>query len=1184
METHTYVVIGVLVIMAAGLLPSAAGQVNPVIENPSPISAVFDESEGFRALDGADHVEVFEKGGRIYAIVTALGGDGVQIMDITNPAQPVPVSAVFDESEGFRALERAHDVKVFEKGGRIYAIVTAWDDDGVQIMDITNPTQPVPVSAVFDNFEGFSALDGAHGVEVFEKGGRIYAIVTAGDDDGVQIMDITNPMQPVPVSAVFDESEGFSALDAANYVEVFEKGGRMYAIVTAWDDDGVQIMDITNPIQPVPVSAVFDNFEGFSALDGANDVEVFEKGGRLYAIVTGRDDSGVQIMDITNPTQPVPVSAVFDESEGFSALDGANDVEVFEKGGQMYVIATGRDDNGVQIMDITNPTQPVPVSAVFDNFEEFSALDGANDVEVFEKGGRIYAIVTAWDDDGVQIMDITNPIQPVPVSAVFDNFEGFSALDGANDVEVFEKGERMYALVTAWVDDGVQIMDITNPTQPVPVSAVFDESEGFSALDAAKGVEVFEKGERMYAIVTAWYDNGVQIMDITNPTQPVPVSAVFDNFEGFSALDGANDVEVFEKGERMYAIVTAWYDNGVQIMDITNPTQPVPVSAVFDNFEGFSALDGANDVEVFEKGERMYALVTGRDDNGVQIMDITNPTQPVPVSAVFDNFEGFSALDGANDVEVFEKGGRIYAIVTAWYDNGLQIMDITNPMQPVPVSAVFDESEGFSALDAANDVEVFEKGGRIYAIVVAWDDDGVQIMDITNPMQPVPVSAVFDESGGFSALDAAKGVEVFEKGGRIYAIVTAWDDDGVQIMDITNPTQPVPVSAVFDNFEGFSALDAANDVGVFEKEERLYAIVIARYDNGVQIMDITNPTQPVPVSAVFDESEGFSALHGAYAVEVFEKGERMYAIVTARDNDGVQIMDITNPTQPVPVSAVFDNFEGFSALDGANDVEVFEKGERMYALVTAWYDNGLQIMDITNPTQPVPVSAVFDNFEGFSALDTANDVEVFEKGGRIYAIVTAWYDNGVQIMDITNPMQPVPVSAVFDESEGFSALDGANEVNVFEKEERTYAIVTSGFDNGVQIMDITPPVSDNLALLIRAIYDTTTARLVLLFSEPVIAVEPGNISLIHDVEDMQNGMATLADAELHTINGQSRSHTLAFSIGNQIHVNILEAVGSGDDILLTIGAGAIYIADGFTDILSYGNQQPPVFVDVEALQ
>ncbi len=773
---------------------------------------------------------------------------------------------------------------------------------------------------------------------------------------------------------------------------------------------------------------------------------------------------------------------------------------------------------------------PLPVSAVFDESEGFSALDGADHVEVFEKEGRIYAIVTALGGDGVQIMDITNPMQPVPVSAVFDESEGFSALERAHGAGVFEKGGRIYAIVTAWDDDGVQIMDITNPMQPVSVSAVFDNFEGFGALNAANYIEVFEKEGRIYAIVTAWADGGVQIMDITNPAQPAPVSAVFDESEGFSALEWADDVKVFEKEGRMYAIVVAWADNGVQIMDITNPAQPTHVSAVFDESGGFSALDGANYIEVFEKGERIYAIVTGRDDNGVQIMDITNPMQPVPVSAVFDELGGFSALDTANDVEVFEKGGRMYAIVTGRDDSGVQIMDITNPAQPVPVSAVFDESGGFSALDAANDVEVFEKEGRLYAIVVAWDDDGVQIMDITNPAQPVPVSAVFDESGGFSALDETKGVAVFEKEARLYAIVVAWADDGVQIMDITNPAQPVPVSAVFDESGGFSALDAANDVVIFEKEERFYAIVIARYDNGVQIMDITNPAQPVPVSAVFNNFEGFRALYGAYAVTVFEKGEQMYAIVTARDGDGVQIMDITNPAQPVPISAVFDESGGFSALDGAGYVEVFEKGERMYAIVTAWYDNGVQIMDITNPAQPVPVSAVFDESEGFSALDTANDVEVFEKGERMYAIVTAWYDNGVQIMDIT------------------------------------------------------PPASDHLEPLIRAIYDTTTARLVLLFSDPVITVEPGNISLIRDVGDVQNGMVTLSGAELHTINGQSRSHTLSFSIGNQTHVGILEAVGSGDGILLTIGAGAIYIADGFTDILSYSNQQPPVFVDVEVLQ
>ena len=127
---------------------------------------------------------------------------------------------------------------------------------------------------------------------------------------------------------------------------------------------------------------------------------------------------------------------------------------------------------------------------------------------------------------------------------------------------------------------------------------------------------------------------------------------------------------------------------------------------------------------------------------------------------------------------------------------------IVTVLEPVPVSAVFDGSGGFGALDGANDVVVFTQGGRTYAIVAAVDDDGVQIMDITNPVHPAPVSAVFDNSGGFSALNGARDAEVFTQGGRTYAIVAAAFDDGVQIMDITNPIHPSPVSAVFDGSWG----------------------------------------------------------------------------------------------------------------------------------------------------------------------------------------------------------------------------------------------------------------------------------------------------------------------------------------------------------------------------------------------
>ena len=220
--------------------------------------------------------------------------------------------------------------------------MAAFDDDGVQIMDVTNPAQPYPVSAVFDGPD--IALDSPDDVEVFGSGDGTYAIVASGGD-GVQILDITYPINPVPASAAFDGTGGFEALGGADGVEVFGNGDRTYAIVAAFGDGGVQIMDITNPAQPYPLWAVFDGPE-FPALGGANGVEVFWSGGRAYAIVAARSDGGVQIMDIGSADGLADVSA---------------DLHVANPAGA-----------GMPIMTIADPIHPAPASAVLDGSRDFT--------------------------------------------------------------------------------------------------------------------------------------------------------------------------------------------------------------------------------------------------------------------------------------------------------------------------------------------------------------------------------------------------------------------------------------------------------------------------------------------------------------------------------------------------------------------------------------------------------------------------------------------------------------------------------------------------------------------------------------------------------------------------------------------------------------------------------------------
>ena len=115
--------------------------------------------------------------------------------------------------------------------------------------------------------------------------------------------------------------------------------------------------------------------------------------------------------------------------------------------GKTYAVVTSRDDDAVQIIDITNPSDPKPVSSVFDGQGEFTALDFALDVEIVDISGKTYAVVASRNDDGIQIIDITNPSSPKPVSSAVDGRGGFNALDGSREVDILVMSNMTYAVV-----------------------------------------------------------------------------------------------------------------------------------------------------------------------------------------------------------------------------------------------------------------------------------------------------------------------------------------------------------------------------------------------------------------------------------------------------------------------------------------------------------------------------------------------------------------------------------------------------------------------------------------------------------------------------------------------------------------------------------------------------------------
>ena len=103
----------------------------------------------------------------------------------------------------------------------------------------------------------------------------------------------------------------------------------------------------------------------------------------------------------------------------------------------------------------------------------------------------------------------------------------FTELDGARNVDTFTIGSSTYAIVTSKNDDGVQIIDVSDPTNIVAKDAETDGGT-FTILNDVRGVDTFVIGSSTYAIVTSKADNGVQIIDVSDPTNIVAKDAETD--------------------------------------------------------------------------------------------------------------------------------------------------------------------------------------------------------------------------------------------------------------------------------------------------------------------------------------------------------------------------------------------------------------------------------------------------------------------------------------------------------------------------------------------------------------------------------------------------------------------------------------------------------------------------------
>ena len=110
-------------------------------------------------------------------------------------------------------LNNARGITTFQTGGHTYAAIASLDDNGVQILDVTDPDNIRAAGHVTDGAD-YPELFGAHAITPFQAGGHTYAAVASFRDDGVQILNVTDPPNITAADHVTQDTD-YPELDGA---------------------------------------------------------------------------------------------------------------------------------------------------------------------------------------------------------------------------------------------------------------------------------------------------------------------------------------------------------------------------------------------------------------------------------------------------------------------------------------------------------------------------------------------------------------------------------------------------------------------------------------------------------------------------------------------------------------------------------------------------------------------------------------------------------------------------------------------------------------------------------------------------------------------------------------------------------------------------------------------------------
>lgn len=452
--------------------------------------------------------------------------------------------------------------------GRLHVI---GEEDGYQILDVSDPATPTVLGSVAELVDG-------RGVDV---SGSLACV--AGSESGLHVLDVSDPTNPVVIGTAILPGTGYDV--AMSGTTAYVAGG----------GSGVHVVDLGTPSAPTIVTTV-------SFPSACLDVLLHED--VLYAGVVL---DGVWILDVSMPTSPAELSSVL--FGGVSIPSSVHLTGLDLAGTDLFV----SDREGLTILDVSDPSNPTVAGSL-------GAGIFIHDVAV---GDGVAYVARLEEDASIQIADVSPARTPVTTDVI-------DAGDGTRDVLV--DGDHAYV---SSVDGGFRVYDVTDPVAPVLLGE----------LAGAPGIRsLITYGSLVYGGGFGY----LHVIDVGDPFDPQLL------------YDYPTPGEVWGMTIEDQALYLALDDDGLHVVNLSTPELPT--------MRGHLSTDRAvRGVAVRDD----LAFLAGFD---FLVVDVSSPTPVLETR--------YDGLGQGSDVLLLD-GDLLYS-----GGSGVRVWDLSIPLFPTIVESI----------------------------------------------------------------------------------------------------------------------------------------------------------------------------------------------------------------------------------------------------------------------------------------------------------------------------------------------------------------------------------------------------------------------------------------------------------------------------------------------------------------